>query len=500
MSALALLAALAATSASAQTSAEIDSKQRFARSLTVEGIKSHLKALQTIGQENGHTRAAGTSGYKASVRYIESELKKAGYEPIVQPFDFTQFIEKKPPVLDRLADHPKSYAPGSEINSMEYSGNGEVRGTLVPAAGIVIPPTPNPSSASGCQASDFPAETAGNIALVQRGTCDFIVKVQNAIGAGARAVIIFNEGNANYPDRIGPFGGTLGEPVTVPVLTASFAVGEELFDTGGRYRVAVRAMFRTTKTYNVVTETRDGDPKQTIVLGAHLDSVPAGMGINDNGSGSATILEIARQMSFQRIKPVNKVRFGFWGAEEEGLFGSTHYVESLSPKDLDKIALNLNFDMLASPNFVRFVYDGDGSEGDAGPAGSAQIEHVFENYFADKGLPTAPTPFDGRSDYFAFIENGIPAGGLFSGAEEIKTKREAKIYGGRAGAPYDKCYHERCDTIRNINETALLQLGRGAAFATIHWAMREEPFERGAKDAVAALAKNFDYRGPKLKR
>lgn len=471
---------------------------RFARSVTVDGVLSHLKALQQIAKENGRTRAAGTPGYKASVDYVRSQLTLAGYDVTVQPFDFTLFVEKKPPVLDRITAPPRSFKPGDEINTMEYSGNGNVVGTLVPADGIIIPPTPDPSSASGCKASDFPAETAGNIALVQRGTCDFAVKVRNAADAGAVGVVIFNEGNANFPDRIGPFAGTLGAEAAVPVVAASFAVGQNLFETGGRYRLAVNAGFKTTKTFNVIADTSAGDATQTIVVGAHLDSVPEGPGINDNGSGSATVLEIARQFSIQRIKPDNKVRFAFWGAEEEGLFGSTFYVDSLGPKAIDNIALNLNFDMLGSPNFARLVYDGDGSAGDAGPEGSAEIERVFRSYFKGQGLATQATAFDGRSDYFAFIENGIPAGGLFSGAEEIKTKRQEELFGGRAGAPLDKCYHQSCDTFSNINKRAIRELGRGAAFATYTFATRKQPFVKGSADAIASLARDFKYRGPKL--
>ena len=132
-------------------------------------------------------------------------------------------------------------------------------------------------------------------------------------------------------------------------------------------------------------------------------------------------------------KGINKnlqrpVRFAFWGAEESGLLGSEHYVDSLSNANLAKIYANLNFDMLGSPNYVRFVYDGDGSSGGpSGPPGSDVIESVFTDYFDSKNLVSSPTDFDGRSDYGPFIENGIPAGGLFSGAEGIKTPAEASI-------------------------------------------------------------------------
>ena len=163
----------------------------------------------------------------------------------------------------------------------------------------------------------------------------------------------------------------------------------------------------------------------------------AGPGINDNGSGTSTILEIAEQLA--ALKYTNKlqrqVRFAFWGAEEPGLIGSEYYVDHLTEAQKAKIYANLNFDMLGSPNYVRFVYDGDGSDTpDAGPPGSDAIEDIFTNYFDSKKLASDPTAFDGRSDYGPFIAEGIPAGGLFSGAEGIKTAEEAATYGGTAGA------------------------------------------------------------------
>ncbi len=190
-----------------------------------------------------------------------------------------------------------------------------------------------------------------------------------------------------------------------------------------------------------------------MVVGAHLDSVAEGPGINDNGSGSAAILETAIQMDELGIEPTNRVRFAFWGGEEDGLIGSEYYVSQLTARQLKDHAVNLNFDMVGSPNFVRYVYDGDGSAfGEKGPNGSALVEKVFLDYFKSQNLPVAPTAFDGRSDYFGFINNGIPAGGLFTGAEDLKTAEEAAIFGGTAGAPLDPCYHAACDTIDNVNQ------------------------------------------------
>jgi Zn-dependent M28 family amino/carboxypeptidase len=232
-------------------------------------------------------------------------------------------------------------------------------------------------------------------------------------------------------------------------------------------------------TENLLAETAAGDPNNVVVVGAHLDSVSRGPGINDNGSGSAGILEIAEQFAARGIIPRNKIRFAWWGAEELGLIGSTRYVASLSQAELDKIALNLNFDMIGSPNFVRFVYDGDnsaypvGPNSADGPQGSGEIERVFHDYFGSQSLESSETPFSGRSDYGPFIAKGIPAGGLFTGAEGTKTAQEAAIYGGTAGISYDPCYHLACDTFANVNDTGFDQMADAAAHATLYFARRD---------------------------
>ena len=259
---------------------------------------------------------------------------------------------------------------------------------------------------------------------------------------------------------------------------AALANGSERGSTGLTARLKVDWRPGTYPTSNVIAETRHGDPDNVIVVGAHLDSVGTGPGINDNGSGSATILEIAEQL--RKVKPRNKIRFIWFGAEEHGLLGSEAYVDSLPQSERDKIAAMLNFDMVGSPNFVRFVYDGDLSdseppEGGAPPA-SAEIEELFLDYFESQGLATEPTAFDGRSDYGPFIFAGIPAGGLFTGAEEIKTAEQAAIYGGTAGEPYDPCYHLGCDDIDNLNDTALDQMSDAAAHATITLAQTKRLF------------------------
>ena len=175
-----------------------------------------------------------------------------------------------------------------------------------------------------------------------------------------------------------------------------------------------------------------------------------------------------------KVKPRNKVRFALWGAEEASLVGSTYYVNNLSDDDLNRIALYLNFDMIGSPNHVFFIYDGDDSDGvgsGPGPDGSAQIEDVFEGFFESRGLPYKGADFSGRSDYGPFIASGIPSGGLFTGAEGLKTAEEAALWGGMAGIAYDPCYHQACDTYANVNLDALDVNADAVAWATLQFAM-----------------------------
>lgn len=211
-------------------------------------------------------------------------------------------------------------------------------------------------------------------------------------------------------------------------------------------------------TYNLLAETPGGDANSVVMFGAHLDSVSRGPGINDNGTGSAAILQAALDYAGSGATPKNKLRFAFWGAEEQGLVGSQHYVDSLSQPEQDQITAYLNFDMVGSPNAGYFTYDGDDSDGEGagpGPQGSAEIEKLLNDALAQAGAETEGTDFDGRSDYGPFIAVGIPAGGTFTGAEQRKSAEQAQKWGGQAGQAFDPCYHQSCDTIDNVDTQAL---------------------------------------------
>jgi aminopeptidase Y len=340
---------------------------------------------------------------------------------------------------------------------MSYSGSGHVTA-----------PVSTLSVITGCEAGDFAGFPAGNIALISRGVCTFAIKATNAYSAGASGVVIYN----NAP---GVINGTLGITFTldIPVTAVTQADGQQLAATPGLVLRLRTDTFRgLATTYNLLAESPHGDPNNVVMAGAHLDSVNAGPGIQDNGSGVGAILEVAEQMA--KVRPRNRVRFALWGATESGLVGSTYYVNGLSAEDRDRIALYLNFDVIASPNHVFFVYDGDDSDAvgaGPGPAGSAEIEFTFDAFYAERGIPFKGTDLSGRSDYAAFVLAGIPVGGIFTGAEGVKTAEEASIWGGVAGVAYDPCYHAACDTFDNVNLDALDVNADAVAYAVLKYAM-----------------------------
>ncbi len=435
--------------------------------------------LQAIADANGGIRTSGTEGYDASVEYVSQVLEDAGYDVTVQPFEFNAFITLGSPTLEQIAPIPTPYEPGSDFDTLSQTDAGDVTAAVT---AVDLELGLGNASTSGYEPDDFAAFPAGNIALIQRGSCAFQVKAENAAADGAVGAVIFNQGDTE--DRRGLLNATLSAEYAggIPVLFATYDLGEELSGTPDLVLRVVADVIRGLRTtYNVLAETTSGDPDNVIMVGAHLDSVEEGPGIQDNGSGSAAILEVAVQMA--KVKPRNRVRFAWWGAEESGLVGSDFYVfESLSDAERERIALYLNFDMIGSPNYVRFIYDGDGSSfGLVGPEGSEVIERFFETFYAERGLEYESTEISFRSDYAAFFDSGIPFGGLFTGAEGIKTDAQAAVYGGTAGDQYDPCYHLACDTFDNISLEVLDLNADAAAASTLQFAMSTEAIngERG---------------------
>jgi Zn-dependent M28 family amino/carboxypeptidase len=290
--------------------------------------------------------------------------------------------------------------------------------------------------------------------------------------------LIFNEGQTGRTEL---YGATLGSRgADLPVLALRFEVGQDLADAAEagdtNARVMTDVLHAEIPTVNLIAQT-PGATEDVVVVGGHLDSVSRGPGINDNGSGAMLVLELALAAAREDLVPNNPIRWVLWGGEELGLLGSIAYVRGLDDAEHARILANLNFDMVASPNPVRFVYDGDGSHtSSAGPTGSAEIESMFQSWFDAEGLQTEPTAFDGRSDYGPFIWSGIPAGGLFTGAEQRMSAGEQEIYGGSSGESYDACYHEACDTVDNIDPGVYAEMADAAGHAVLSLAQLEGGF------------------------
>ena len=462
--------AAAAVSPQGCTSRTNNTYDKLLGCVTLEGVRAHQQAFQEIADANDDpfypgSRAAGTEGYAESVDYVAGLLRQAGYEVTLDPFEFTFTF---PAVLRQLTPIAATYPTGSFTNS----GFGDVTAAVT---AVDIQLGLGNTSNSGCEAADFAGFPAGNIALIQRGTCPFAQKALNAEAAGATAVIIFNQGDTTA--RRALIVGTLAPAVlTIPVVGASYDQGVALSQPGTTAQVKVVEP-ETRTDVNVIAELPGTNTGNVVMAGAHLDSVQEGPGINDNGSGSAALLETALMIA--KLKPQNTLRFGWWGAEEEGLIGSTAYVEGLSQAERDRIALYLNYDMVGSPNYIFMVYDADQSSfpppaGVPIPDGSIAIEDLFESYYTLVGEPYDDAQFSGRSDYQAFIENGIPSGGLFTGAEGIKTAEQQAIWGGTAGAQFDPCYHLACDTYDNVSLKALEVNSDLIAFAQLTYAYSTE--------------------------
>jgi Zn-dependent M28 family amino/carboxypeptidase len=417
---------------------------------------THMQNFQAIADANpgpdGHaSRNSGEPGYKASVDYVAGLMNAAGYDVTIQTYQFNYSAFVGLPAFSEVSPTPHTYALSDEWNPGKSNGTA-TNAALQPAGGIIIPPTPAPSSTSGCTAADFSGFTAGRIALIQRGGCNFGVKVLNAQAAGASGVVIFNEGNTN-PDRTGVVNGSLidaaGNPIvpTIPVAFTSFAIGNTLnsqYLNGQQptMSLAIQVIIRpNADDYNLIAESKGGDKNHVLVVDAHLDAI-FGAGMLDNASGSATILDIAQMM--HSVNPRNKLRFIWFGGEELGLLGSAAYVSSLSPSELNHIGYDLDADVTATPNYLIGVLD------PAGPnlfdrtttTASTFPNRVYKpstvardqavTYFNSIGLShefLSPT----GTDAYSFNLAGIPASGLLTGQDCCKSQDEVNLFGGQTG-------------------------------------------------------------------
>jgi Peptidase family M28/PA domain len=432
--------------------------QALARAITQPRLKAHLAALAAIAGRNGGTRAVGTKGYSDSVSYVTRQLRAVGYRPRLATFSFDFFRETKPPVLERVAPGLRRYESGRDFLTIRYSGGGDVTAQVFPVdfAG----------ASSGCEASDFSGFPEGAVALMRRGGCRFSDKAAAAQSAGAAAALIANDG---LPGHTAPLMASLyGPGKRIPSLIVSSEVGDDLAASAQPRPMLVHIDLSVATTRaraaNVIADL-PGRKSGVVLLGGHLDSVANGPGINDNGSGSALVLEVARQAKRLHLRPKHGLRFAFWGGEELGLLGSTSYARSLSESQRRGILDVLNFDMVGSPNYGRIVYTGEGQ-----PSGSVGIENAFRAYFAARRLPVEEASLGGSSDHASFAQAGIPVGGLFTGADEEKAPASAQRFGGTPNSPFDACYHKACDTVANIDFGVLEQMTEAGAVVALRLA------------------------------
>lgn len=434
---------------------ENNTAKKLVECITTADLWKHMKAFQRIADANpgpdGHaSRNSGEPGYKASVDYVAKVMKQSGYNVTIQTYTFDYFAFVGKPAFRQVSPTATEYVLDTDFTAGQAGGSTAPTAATQPAGGIVNPPAPTSSSTSGCTAADFTGFVAGRIALIQRGGCTFGTKAANAEAAGASGVVIFNEGN---PGREGLLSGSLvladGSPANldIPVLFAPFALGIGLVDqanaaggAGPTLTIDVKAVKKANAPdYNVIAESKGGDPNSVLVIDAHLDAI-YGAGMLDNASGSAAILTIAQKMA--KVKPRNKLRFIWFGGEELGLLGSNYYIDNLSPTELSKIGFDLDADVLGTPNYVAGVLDPEGVElfgrgpGTPMPPSITAPSRVARDYaieYLDSiGVKNILFSADG-TDAFVFEQAGIPASGVLTGQDCCKTAEDVALFGGTLG-------------------------------------------------------------------
>ncbi|TQV90945.1 peptidase-like protein [Cordyceps javanica] len=416
--------------------------EKAANDIRVQELENVLWNLQKIARDNGGNRAHGLPGFKASRDFVlERVVKRFGarLDTYTQEFNHTynevRRIELKGPEGNKV-----------DVYTLQY-----VSSTPLPG-GVTAPLLNTPvddARGSMCFPDQWDGiDASGKVVLLKRGECAIADKLKLAKQHGALAAVLYH----NLPGT--PTSATLGAGnvgLLVPVALVHRDVGEgwkTRLSAGEDLKVTltIDAIFEQRPGWNVISETKQGDPNNVVMLGAHLDSVQAGPGINDDGSGTAALLEIVT--SFQKYTGFkNKIRFAWWGAEELGLVGSLYYTSRLSEAEKDKIKFYFNYDMIASPEPKFVVYaDNDSHEYGAVP--------IYE-YLKGAGAAPEYAKFGSSSDYVGFLRAGIPSSGIFTGA----------------GAPYDQCYHQLCDNLRNINWNAYEKNAKAAAYVAAQFAL-----------------------------
>ena len=426
----------------------------LAHRITPDGLRVHLAALDAIARANDGDREVGTAGYDATVDYVADVLATAGYPVARQRFMAATWHDPGGSILAVAGDDGRAFRDGEDFRAFAFSPARDVTGRLVSI--------PDP-----CVTGAFAGDLRDAVVIAGAGTCPWF---PTAFRAGVSAVVV----DSGEPSGEVPKAAVDPDGTPVPVLLASsetaaalHAAGRRPSTAGVRVHVRVTGSGRTVPTENVIAELPGSDPAKVLVVGAHLDSVDGAPGLDDDGSGVAAVLEIARLLAGSR--PRMTIRFALFSAEELGMRGADHYVASLTEEERGRIEGYLNADMLGAPNGVRGVY-----------VGPRMVRHEqallgrLVGYLRGAGLPFEVVHAVGATDALPFNEAGIPIAGVISLADEPKTAALAATYGGRAG-PMDPCYHLACDDLANVDlqRTAELAAALGWATADLAWSDAE---------------------------
>jgi Zn-dependent M28 family amino/carboxypeptidase len=430
--------------------------------VSAEAIGRHLAALDQIALDNGGIRTSGTPGYDASVEYVAGELQAIGWEVTTPEFGFATFEELPGGTLEVTGGGP-TFTAGEDMHAMIYSAGGDVTAEV---ATVGFDDSAGGRGNQGCGAGDWDSFPDGAIALTPPGPCLRRDTVEHAQEAGAAALVVANEswdpGEARRPTLL------FADGIEIPVISAIGEVGEALraaADDGDEVHVAVQTEIGQETVRNVVAQHGDGEP--VVMLGAHLDSVLDGPGINDNGSGTAAVLEIAHLLT--DAGHPGTIRVGLWAGEEFGLHGSRDYVMT-QPDLAGELSAYINLDMLGSVNAVPMVYRNAGA-----PDGSDAISDFLLAWLQADGVAAEPEDLSSGSDHYFFAEEGVPIGGIFSGATEEVSPAQAEANDGAAGEPMDACYHLVCDTVDNVDAEQVARYAQAAAAAAMLIARGELP-------------------------
>ena len=448
--------------------AEIPFADAVRDALDVDAIVADLDRLQSVTDQHGGVRPAGSEGHRAAADFVADQLRSLGYHVRLQEVDLPVFTQTGPSALEIKRAGAKAFADLHDFKAMLFSPSGELTAPLY-ALGYDPSAEVADTGGLGCDPEDWQNVPAGVVVLMQPGNCRRHDAVVQAQSAGAVGVI------TAYPawSRDTVLRPTLIDPadIRIPVLGTSGAVGNALNEAaaaGASVHISVRSSNVMGTSVNVIGDAPWGDPDHVVMLGGHLDSVVDGPGMNDDGSGTMSVLGIARALAAvtgagtasgaATPAPAWRVRVAFWTGEEIGLWGSRAYVASLQSGAVEAY---INLDMLASPNGVREVYDGAVTPQ---PRDSLIVGGLLSRALSDAGLVWQTASLGGSSDHASFDRALIPTSGLFSGANELKTEEQATLFGGTAGAPNDPCLHLACDRTRELDRTLLGELARAAAW------------------------------------